>query len=56
MCSMPSGAATSTMSLMCLQPRFFISPMASAALPPVASMGSTISTSRSATSLGILQK
>ena len=53
---MPSGAASSTISLMFLQPRFFISAMAASALPPVASMGSTIMMSRSAMSLGILQK
>lgn len=39
-----------------MQPRFFISEMAASALPPVASMGSTIMTSRSAMSLGSLQK
>ena len=44
------------MSLIFLQPRRFISVMAAAALPPVASMGSTIRMSRSAISLGILQK
>ncbi len=54
--SMPSGAASSTISLILVQPYSFIKPMAASALPPVASMGSTIRISRSATSLGILQK
>ena len=51
--SMPRGAATRTISLMFLHPRFFISSMAAQAEPPVASMGSTIIISRSATSLAI---
>ena len=43
-------------SLMFEQPRFFSSARAASALPPVASIGSTTMTSRSAISLGSLQK
>ena len=41
---------------MSLTPRFFKAPIAILAEPPVASIGSTTKHSRSATSLGILQK
>ncbi len=52
---MPSGAAMIFMRVMDLQPYSLTKVMAATALPPVASMGSTMNTWRSAISLGILQ-
>ena len=51
----PSGAPMMHMSLMCLQPTSFMNCTAADALPPVASMGSTMMTSRSEMSGGILK-
>ena len=49
------GAAIRHIRRICVQPRFFRKPMAALEEPPVASIGSTIISSRSSASMGSLQ-